>query len=52
MQAQLRRLSFWAMIAAMVLTAIGTANPVHGTWFELLGIGCIALTREAARRGH
>ena len=43
--------SFWMMIAGIVLSAIGTANPVHGTYFELAGIVCIVLTRFAAKRG-
>lgn len=44
-------LSFWCMIAGIVLTAIGAANPVHGTWFELIGICCIVATRELSKRG-
>jgi hypothetical protein len=44
--------SFWLMVAGMVLTAIGAANPVHGTYFELVGIVCIIGTRFAAKRGY
>ena len=43
--------SFWLMIGGMVLTAIGAANPVHGTYFELAGLACIFGTRAAAKRG-
>lgn len=43
--------SFWAMMVGIVLTAVGAANPVHGTYFELIGILSIVATRELARRG-
>ena len=46
-----REISFWLMIGGIVLTAIGAANPIHGTYFELAGIACIFGVRETAKRG-
>lgn len=43
-------LSFFLMIAAMIATAIATAN-FYGTWFELVGLALIFATWGAAKRG-
>lgn len=47
-----REFSFWTMIVGIVLTAIGAANPVHGTYFEIVGIVCVVVTRYAAKNGY
>lgn len=44
-----KEISFWAMIGAMIFTAIATANPVHGTYFELAGIFLIFVCWFAAK---
>ena len=44
-----KKISFWAMIAAMILTSIATANPIHGTYFEFAGIFLIFSSWFCAR---
>ena len=45
-----KEVSFYLMIAGMILTAIGAANPVHGTCFELAGIASIWAPQMVAKR--